>query len=612
MSHADRTPLPDAAYPAPPGSLPELFVEVIEAPAERRAGGKALRKKRRSAAGTRPFSEAERRDVAAPPAEVRDVNLDQYHFLHCLERNPLGEVWKVRGPDGRIQLGQFLPALEEPVKEQTLLRLRALTDPGLVPFEIIRCPSGQTILVSELCERSLRDRFQDGWARGKPGIPRAELLRYLRAAAETLDALYLRHRLRHLALSPRNLLFQGDRLLVGGFGLTELFWVAAGEPAYLLNPRYAAPELFVGRSSRQSDQYSLALVYAELRTGVHPLRNPEERKPTRAGRTAALDLSLLSSAEREVVARGLDPDPAKRFPRATALVAALEEATARREAQAEGPPDPLGSLIALPGPGAFPGAAPPAASSLDHFVSELVLLATGRYEVKEFNRIRYTLEPGEMLLEHRCGVRMYPGTAVLKLEGFRQEWGARPLHLDEGLVVFSVGLAPTFWQRLIGRDVGLQIHVRLVPAGDPVAQRCEVAVSIRPYGCGRRQALQMLRERGPQVLESIRAYLQAHPEQRTRERLSCDQPLRVSPVFGGVQLADAIECRAKDISEGGIGFFLPRPLPTPEVYVTLPNIPEVAAYAGLARIVRKQPHKDGWIEVGAAFALDDRRRPRRK
>ena len=36
--------------------------------------------------------------------------------------------------------------------------------------------------------------------------------------------------------------------------------------------RYAAPELFTSALSRHCDQYSLALVYAEMLTGVHPFR----------------------------------------------------------------------------------------------------------------------------------------------------------------------------------------------------------------------------------------------------------------------------------------------------------------------------------------------------
>jgi hypothetical protein len=360
--------------------------------------------------------------------------------------------------------------------------------------------------------------------------------------------------------------------------------------------------LFVRRTSPQSDQYSLALVYAEMLTGAHPLRNGEERKPVRAVRKIPLDLKLLSTTDRAIIARALEPDPARRFRHASDLVGALQDATSPQDAEEKRYPEPLGSLIAVPAAGCSASALSPP-TSLDHFVAELVLLTTGRYEVKEFNRIRYTLEAGQLLLEHRCGVRMYPGTALLKLDGFRQEWNARQLHLDQGILVFSVSLTPTFWQRLIGRDVGLEIQVRIVAAGDVIAQRSEVAVLIRPYGCGRRQALQMLRERGPQILESIRAYLQAHPDQRTQERLACDQVLRVSPVIGGLQLAEPIVCRAKDISEGGIGFLLPRPLPSPEVYVTLPEIPELAGSAGLARIVRKQPRSDGWIEVGAAFAL---------
>jgi hypothetical protein len=106
---------------------------------------------------------------------------------------------------------------------------------------------------------------------------------------------------------------------------------------------------------------------------------------------------------------------------------------------------------------------------------------------------------------------------------------------------------------------------------------------------------------GPVVLESLRTHLLAHPEQRSSERWNYRQPLRICPVLGGVELADPIECVTKDISAGGIGFFLRQPLAAPQVYINLPDVHQIATVAGLAQVVRKQPRDNGWYEIGAVF-----------
>src|SRR5262249_50383621 len=72
---------------------------------------------------------------------------------------------------------------------------------------------------------------------------------------------------------------------------------------------YAAPELFEGRTSRWSDQYSLAVSYCELRAGRLPfLGAPAELM---AGHlTRPPDLTMLPEAERTIVARALAKTPA--------------------------------------------------------------------------------------------------------------------------------------------------------------------------------------------------------------------------------------------------------------------------------------------------------------
>jgi len=515
----------------------------------------------------------------------------EYQFLKCLERGPLGETWRVRTADGKLRLAQFLPPGDNGTAIQRLQLIHS--HKSLLPFEVACRPNGQPFLVTEAYPRTLADRFSECWREGLPGIPRPELCGYMRQLGEALDSLYLKFRMQHLALQPKSLVLHNGKLLIAGFGWAELFWVPTQQPYSMLNPRYAAPELYHNRIHGHSDQYSFALIYAEMATGIHPLRAGWDSYPV----DAKADLALLSQAEREIIARSLSPNPAERFLSLPSLVRALEEAGAARESAAKNA-EPLTPLIAY-APGQAPDAAGVAHGSLDHFISDLVVLAAGPAQVREFNKIRYRLEPGRQL-GHRFAVQDFPGAAALKLDGFRQQWQANMLHQKDGLLIFSVHTSPSFWQALVGRPMGLEIQVRLAaPAG---ARRSEVNVVIRPFGCGRQRAIQLLEHLGPHVLESLRTYLLAHAEQRSNERLSCSQPLRVCPVFGGIELADPIDCVAKDVSVDGIGFYLPKSIAAPQVYVNLPDVPELASLAGLAQVVRKKPCGDGWYEIGASFA----------
>src|SRR5262249_25852486 len=123
------------------------------------------------------------------------------------------------------------------------------------------------------------------------------------------------------------------------YGLVPLLWLPAGRTADQLNAHYAAPETGRGTPGPTADQFSLALIYAEMLSGFLPRsaqRRPGSglvRRP-RAGRAPELttlanriDLDLVVAPDREALARALHDDPARRFPSCTALVEALEAAS---------------------------------------------------------------------------------------------------------------------------------------------------------------------------------------------------------------------------------------------------------------------------------------------
>ena len=86
------------------------------------------------------------------------------------------------------------------------------------------------------------------------GIPRDELLRYTRHAAEALDHMNEKHNLQHLDIKPRNLFLVSDRVKVADFGLVKhLERSGASGILGAVTPLYAPPETFSGNISGRSD-----------------------------------------------------------------------------------------------------------------------------------------------------------------------------------------------------------------------------------------------------------------------------------------------------------------------------------------------------------------------
>jgi hypothetical protein len=387
--------------------------------------------------------------------------------------------------------------------------------------------------------------------------------------------------------------------------LAALLWQPAGEPPAALNPRYAAPELFANQISRACDQYSLALIYAEMLSGFHPhrqrsLSGVRRRAPLGAARAAPrarpaidLDLDLLPAPDRPALARALGTDPGRRFASCVEFVAALEEA-GRPAARAPAVPLlPVVPVTALAGEPVPAGLVLPSAADL---VGLLACPAgPGRTAVGP-RGLRYTVRP-DGAWEHRCPVQVVPGVLRLRAEGFRVQWNARAVREADDAFVYTLEVPRDprrFWDRFSGRSAQLEVRLELPPPSAAGTRRAEATLRLRPVGEQARAALEKV---GVELLDSLRSYLQAGPEQRAQERWPCPQPLRVHPVPGR---GPTLEAAGRDVSLGGASFRLRRRPEFRLAYLHWHQAADVADFALLARVVRVQESGDGF-EVGVAF-----------
>jgi formylglycine-generating enzyme required for sulfatase activity len=263
-----------------------------------------------------------------------------YRLEAFLGRGGFGQVWRASAPGGFQVAVKFLAVGEQgAARELEALRLlQHVRDTHLLSIHGAWQVPGHYLLVMELADGTLTDLLQRCRGQGLPGVPRDELLHYFGQAAEGLDFLNEpRHPLgpdgalvsiQHGDVKPGNLLLVGSGVKVGDFGLVRaLQHSISSQKSGGLTIAYAAPEMFRGRVSRQSDQYALAVTWCELRTNRLPFEGgPAEMMAGHSLR--APDLSMLPEEERPAVGRALAKRPDERWPSCRAFVAALRAAAA--------------------------------------------------------------------------------------------------------------------------------------------------------------------------------------------------------------------------------------------------------------------------------------------
>lgn len=269
------------------------------------------------------------------PKEANAEPIPGYRLLEPLGSGGFGEVWKCEAPGGIFKAIKFVygelhnlqgdsPRADEELR--AIQQIKAIRHPFLLSMDRVENGDGALIIVMELADQNLHEVLAGYQEKGRPGIPRRELLGYLREAAEVLDLMNQEHQLQHLDIKPRNLFLVSNHVKVADFGLVKSL-SDSGQPAQIhlgaITPIYASPELFLGGFSQHSDQYSLAIVYQELLTGSLPFSGKNCRQLLFQHTKEEPDLRPLSAPEQEIVGRALAKNPAKRFPSCMAFIEAL-------------------------------------------------------------------------------------------------------------------------------------------------------------------------------------------------------------------------------------------------------------------------------------------------
>ncbi|HQR08535.1 MAG TPA: tubulin-like doman-containing protein [Gemmatales bacterium] len=261
-----------------------------------------------------------------------------YRLISRLGGGGYGDVWKCEAPGGLNkaikfvfgQLGSSENVMGEDVDDvraaqelKSLERIKKIRHPFILALDRYEIKDGQLMIVSELADCSLFDRFRECHQQGMKGIPRDELLNYMLETAEALDYMTEKHDLLHLDIKPQNLFLLCNHIKIGDFGLVKDVEGKLANVTGGFTTNYAAPESFEGFVSRFSDQYSLAIVYQELLTGSRPYTGTNIKQILLQHIQGKPKLDPLPASDRPIIERALAKAPSDRWPSSMAMVKSL-------------------------------------------------------------------------------------------------------------------------------------------------------------------------------------------------------------------------------------------------------------------------------------------------
>lgn len=269
-----------------------------------------------------------------------------YRLTRVRGRGGFAEVWEAHSPNGPPLALKFMPSSNSGTTARELRSIQsfqAMDHPHLVKTHGVYSLPGYIVIAMELADATLLDLmllYHNDF--GQP-IEIKQLCLYMTQVGEALDFLNARRHTRegrkvgfqHGDVKPNNVLLVGDTAKLTDYGLATAT-NGPNTPCPRHGTReYAAPEVFLGYLSETSDQFSLAVTYHVLRTGMFPFPPPPAEMPKTYHRPPP-DLSRLLPGEQAVVARALNPVPQDRLPNCRELTRGILKAHGLKAGEVDG------------------------------------------------------------------------------------------------------------------------------------------------------------------------------------------------------------------------------------------------------------------------------------
>jgi serine/threonine protein kinase len=257
-----------------------------------------------------------------------------YKLIRLRGKGGYGSVWEAETPEGYSVALKFLRCEDSRAASQeikAIQNVKQLRHPNLIRINQVWCHGGYVIVTMPLAEGSLLDLYETCMNEYQTAMTPEEVCPLLIQAADGLDFLNTRQHIlggarvaiQHCDVKPSNLLLVNDAVTLCDFGLTAVTSATLRFHRTAGTLDYAAPEIFQGRLSDATDQYSLAVTYCHLRGGL-PFKDTPKTFQFGYIRSDP-DLSMLTVTERPIVARALHPVPQDRWPSCKAFIGQMQK-----------------------------------------------------------------------------------------------------------------------------------------------------------------------------------------------------------------------------------------------------------------------------------------------
>ncbi len=249
----------------------------------------------------------------------------KYRLARYIDKGQYGQVWEAEAQGGvRVALKIIQYPLGHEMSQEELRSLESMKahrHSHLVQVHAYWVEHDQLMIAMSLADNTLAGRLKEcqkanthGDSEG--GIPPDELVGYIIEAAKAIDFLHSRG-IMHRDIKPANILLVSGTAQVGDFGLAKVLErhseASLAQATVIGTPMYMAPEIFQGRLCEQTDQYALAVTYAQLRTGIAPFPTDSLAVLMHAQLTMPPNLKGLEPKERLVLVKALAKNPKQRY-----------------------------------------------------------------------------------------------------------------------------------------------------------------------------------------------------------------------------------------------------------------------------------------------------------